>query len=283
VIHDRRYKLVILVGVAILISVAFLFVSPIRQDPQYHNFADQRTVLGVPNFWNVISNLPFAVCGLLGLFFLASREATQSFEFGSERWAYVLFFAALVLTCVGSSYYHLHPDNDTLVWDRLPMSIGFMAILAAVIAERVDISLGTRSLGPLLVLGISSVLFWHWTELRGAGDLRFYAVVQFFPMLAIPAMVLFFSSRYTGGKYLLILAGFYAAAKVLEFFDAPIFSVGHLLSGHTLKHLSSAAGTFWVLVMLQKRKLTQSMNLDSVGIPHAKTRGIGMTAPQKTP
>ena len=118
---------------------------------------------------------------------------------------------------------------------------------------------------------------------RGAGDLRFYAVVQFFPMLAIPAMVLFFSSRYTGGKYLLILAGFYAAAKVLEFFDAPIFSVGRLLSGHTLKHLSSAAGTFWVLVMLQKRKLTQSMNLDSVGIPHAKTRGIGMTAPQKTP
>lgn len=282
VIHDRRYKLVILVGVAILISVAFLFVSPIRQDPQYHHFADQRTLLGVPNFWNVISNLPFAVCGFMGLFLLVSQTATQSFEFAYERWTYILFFSALVLTCAGSSYYHLHPDNDTLVWDRLPMSIGFMAILAAVMAERVEISLGTRSLVPLILLGISSVLFWHWTESHGAGDLRFYAVVQFFPMLAIPAMVLFFSSRYTGGKYLLILAGFYAAAKVLEFFDAPIFSVGHLLSGHTLKHLSSAAGTYWVLVMLQKRKSIQSRSLDPVGIPQGETQEIGMIKQQKT-
>lgn len=254
-IQDRRYKVAILTGFAVVIAIAFFFVRPIAQNPQYHNFADRRTILGIPNFWDVVSNVPFAVCGIMGLAFLSSESGARAFGFRSEAWLYALFFAALVLTFAGSSYYHLNPDNDTLVWDRIPMSIGFMAILAAVIAERVDLKMGIRLLIPLLVLGIASVLFWHWTETKGAGDLRFYAVVQFFPMLAIPFMVLFFSSRYTGGKYLLILAGFYGAAKVLEYFDHEIFSAGHLWSGHTLKHLTSAAGTYWVLVMLRRRNL----------------------------
>lgn len=254
-IRNRKQKFAILLGFAVVIAIAFCFVPPIAQNPQYHNFADRRTILGVPNFWDVVSNAPFAVCGIIGLVFLSTRNAEQAFEFPSECWAYMFFFAALVLTCAGSSYYHLNPNNVTLVWDRIPMSIGFMAILAAVIAERVDLKTGAWLLIPLVALGIASVLFWHWTEIRGAGDLRFYAVVQFFPMLAIPFMVLFFSSRYTGGNYLLILAGFYGTAKVFEYFDHAIFSAGHLWSGHTLKHLASAAGTFWVLVMLRRRNI----------------------------
>ena len=254
-IEDPRRKLAILIGFAVLIGIAFPLVPPIPQSLQYHNFADHRTILGVPNFWNVVSNLPFAICGIIGLAFLSTAQGKQSCEFRSERWAYVFFFAALIPTFVGSSYYHLNPNNSTLVWDRLPMSIGFMAILAAVIAERVDTKIGTRLLIPLVVLGIASVLFWHWTETGGAGDLRFYAVVQFFPMLAIPFMVLFFSSRYSRGKYLLILAGFYAAAKVFEFYDQAIFSASHVLSGHTLKHFGSAAGTYWVVIMLRRRSV----------------------------
>jgi len=254
-IVDTRRKLGILTGVVLLTGIAFVFVPPIDLKPEYHNFADRRTFFGVPNFWDVASNLPFAVCGILGIVFLSSERGARSFEFRSERWPYLFFFAAMALTFAGSSYYHLHPDNETLVWDRLPMSIGFMAILAAVIAERVDVNIGTGLLLPLVIVGVGSVLFWHWTAMHGAGDVRLYAVVQFFPTLAVPFMVLFFSSRYTGGKYLLILAGFYAAAKAFEFFDHAIFSAGHILSGHTLKHLTSAAGTFYVLAMLRRRSL----------------------------
>src|SRR5579872_3801981 len=212
-IRGIRTKLPILVGIALVIGVAFLFVPPIAQNPHYHDFADTRLIWGIPNFWDVVSNLPFAVVGIMGLIFVSDERAYGTFEFGAERWSYLLFFASLVLTFAGSSYYHLHPDNETLVWDRLPMSIGFMSILAAVLTETVDVKLGKRLLLPLIALGIASVLVWRETELRGAGDLRFYVVVQFFPMIAIPLMVLFFSNRYTYSSYLLILAAFYALAK----------------------------------------------------------------------
>jgi hypothetical protein len=49
-------------------SLAILpLLPPIPQDPSYHQFADQRTLLGIPNFWNVVSNLPFVLVGAIGL------------------------------------------------------------------------------------------------------------------------------------------------------------------------------------------------------------------------
>ena len=252
-LDDPRRRLALLAGAALLIAAAFRFVPPIPQDPGYHNFADTRTILGIPNFWNVVSNLPFAIAGFAGLLFLAGQHAARSFESRSERWAYLVFFASLILTAMGSSYYHLYPGNDTLVWDRIPISMGVMALFAAVIAERIEASAGIWLLVPLVALGVGSVLLWHWTEMRGAGDLRLYAVVQFFPTLAIPFMVLFFPSRYSHGSYMLILVGFYAMAKALEYFDRAVFSAGGIVSGHTLKHIAAAVGTFWILQMLRVR------------------------------
>ena len=31
-----------------------LLLPPMTQDESYHQFADQRTILGIPNFWNVV-------------------------------------------------------------------------------------------------------------------------------------------------------------------------------------------------------------------------------------
>lgn len=38
------------------------------------------------------------------------------------------------------------------------MSVAFMSLVAAVLADRIDIKLGTRLLLPLLVAGVASVL-----------------------------------------------------------------------------------------------------------------------------
>ena len=114
---------------------------------------------------------------------------------------------------------------------------------------------GSRCLAPLLALGIASIVYWHVTEARGAGDLRFYGLVQFYPMAAIPLMVALFPPRYSRTADLLVLLGCYVFAKTFELLDASLFEfLGHTVSGHTLKHLAAAAGIGWLLRMLRKRR-----------------------------
>jgi hypothetical protein len=162
--------------------VVVVLLAPRTPQPlSYHHFADQRPWLGIANFSDVASNLPFAIFGIWGLWFLlrlTPQETACRFADVRERWFYVLVFLGFLLTAAGSSYYHLAPDNDRLVWDRLPMTIVFMSLVAAVIAERTSVRVGRWLWPVLLAIGILSVLQWHWSEMRGAGHLRFYAAVQ---------------------------------------------------------------------------------------------------------
>ena len=89
------------------------------------------------------------------------------------------------VTSLGSTWFHLGPNNDSLVWDRLPMTIGFMGLLAALVSERIDPGLGLKLLGPLVAVGIWSVWAWISSEHAGEGDLRPYLLVQLYPVAAI--------------------------------------------------------------------------------------------------
>jgi len=220
--------------VFMLASLLGLFLlPPIVQNQNYHDFADQRTLFGIPNFWNVVSNIPFIGIGAVGLWQFGRSQAT------------LLLFLGIFLTGFGSGYYHLDPNDQTLFWDRLPMAIGFMAILAIVIEERVDRRAGAILLWPLTAIGVFSLLLWRWT-----GDLRLYAWVQFFPCLAL----LLFAPRFSGTIYWLIAAMLYALAKLFEFYDNAIYSASTVLSGHTLKHFAAAAACGALLRYFQKRQ-----------------------------
>lgn len=233
---------------------AAAFLAP-RADlpPSYHHFADQRGFLGIPNFGDVASNVAFLVAGLWGLVFLTGESSNEKFVHANERWPYFMVFLGLMLTAFGSAYYHLAPDDARLVWDRLPMTIVFMPLVAAVIAERANFKLGLWLLPVLTAIGMGSVIQWHSTVQHGAGDLRFYAAVQVYAMLVLVAALLL-PSRYTRNADLVWVFAFYLIAKVAETADRQIFSLGHLVSGHTIKHLSAGAAGFWILRMLQERK-----------------------------
>jgi hypothetical protein len=213
--------------------------------------------LGIPHCLNVISNLPFALVGLIGLTGLmslaGSRIGPVSLIDRRERWSYLVFFVGVGLTSVGSAYYHLAPGNERLVWDRLPMTLAFMSLFAAIISERVDVGLGLRTLTPLLILGAASVYYWRVTEMHGAGDLRVYGLVQFYPLLAIPLLLWAFQSRYTGAGYLGAALSFYVVAKIFELLDGVIYSQLVLMSGHTLKHLAAALAAYLILLGLKRR------------------------------
>jgi hypothetical protein len=252
----RNARVAVLVGVTTAAAAAACVGAPIPQDAAYHRFADTRTLWGVANGWAVLSNLPFVLVGLWGLHQVLAAPIGRCAPFieSRERRPYALFFAAVALTGAGSAYYHWAPDNARLVWDRLPMAVGFMALLAAIVAERVSVTAGIGLLPALLLVGVGSVVYWYAGELRGAGDLRPYALVQFTPAALIPLMLWLFPARYTHGGYLVGVIAVYGAAKLFEALDGPIYSVGHLLSGHTLKHLTAALAALWLLRGLRARR-----------------------------
>jgi hypothetical protein len=241
------------VTLALAVGIAASLVPRTDLPPSYHDFADQRSWLGIPNFGDVVSNLIFLLAGLCGLAFLFSKSSVDRFIDVRERWFYLAVFLGLLLTAFGSLYYHLAPDNNRLVLDRVPMIIVFMPLVAALIAERVNLKLGLWLLPVLTAIGIGSVLQWHWTVRQGAGDVRFYAAVQLYALLALVAALLL-PARYTRGSDLLIVAGLYVLAKICETADKQILSLGHFVSGHTLKHLAAGAAGLWILRMLQKRQ-----------------------------
>ena len=181
------------------------------------------------------------------------RAGGRPFLNSVERWPYLILSVGVALTCFGSAYYHLAPNNSSLVWDRLPMTLGFMSLLSAMLMERINLRAGSLALAPLLLLGIASVAYWYVSELHGAGDLRLYLMVQFYTLALILLLLWLFPARYTRGGDVVMAMEFYVLAKILEMTDKQIFNFGHIISGHTLKHLAAALGVYWIFRMLNRR------------------------------
>jgi hypothetical protein len=231
------------------VTIVELINAPLPQDPTYHLFADRRTLLHIANFWNVTSNLPFLIVGLLGI-----AETTRH-RADPLRIVWFVFFAGIFLTGFGSGYYHLTPDNASLAWDRLLMTVGFMSFVAIIIGEYLSLAWARRMLLPLLVIGTGSVFYWSHTETLGAGDLRPYAVVQFLPMILTPAIILTARKRSDLGRYIGWMIACYAIAKLFEYYDHQVFAAGELLSGHSIKHVLAALGASSLLLGMYRRRV----------------------------
>lgn len=254
-------------GVAVLVTA---LLPRIPQPQGYHGFADERTLLGIPYALNVLSNVPFLVVGVIGLWWMWRSSSYRSktglggaptslrFRDPRERVPAAALFAGLVTTALGSAWYHLEPNNHTLVYDRLGMIPGFMAVLPLALAERVSAKWGARLTAPLVALGVASVVLWDWSERAGAGDLRFYGFLQGYAFLATAGVLLLTTPRYDRQMDWVYSIGCYGLAKVFELFDGAFYAAtGHAVSGHSLKHVAAAVGGWFVLRMMQKRKIVE--------------------------
>jgi hypothetical protein len=251
-------KVVILALVTAVIIVASVLVNPVPQDQQYHQFADQRNYFDIPNTLNVTTNLFFALIGFAGLYFLCIRRSLIVVD--SIFAVYITFFAALAAVAPGSAYYHWMPDNQSLVWDRLPMTLAFMSFFTIILAERLSLKFARIIFLPLIIVGVLSIVYWHRSELAGNGDLRPYGLVQFLPMLLIPMILLMFEEKFTRVRAIWWFLGWYLVAKIFEILDEQVFESLALISGHSLKHLGAGIGCFIYLRYLQTRSLIGSEN-----------------------
>jgi hypothetical protein len=254
---SREARIGILWAAVAVIAIAAWLVPPFAQPEAYHQFADRRAMFGIANALDVASNLAFLVVGAMGLVFVVrGRQASghDAFLDSAERWAWGVAFAGTALTCCGSGFYHLAPDSPRLAWDRLPMAIGFMGIVAAVVSERISAAAGRWLLVPLVAIGMWSVWYWRWSAAHGVENLNPYGAVQFGSMVIILLVLVLFPPRYTRGSDFVVAVLLYGLAKVGEHFDEQIFALtGEIVSGHTLKHLLAAAAIGWLLRMLAKR------------------------------
>jgi hypothetical protein len=243
----------LLVGMTLLALALALFLPAMPQPLAYHDFADKREAYGIENFLDVTSNLAFTLAGLAGLVAVLRRRTC--FEQPAERWPYLVFAVGVLLTGAGSCYYHLEPNNETLFWDRLPMTISFMSLIAAQIVDRVDVRAGLVALVPMLLVGVLTAVYWIVTERQGRGNVMPYGVLQAWAVLVLLKLVVFHPSRYTHGHLIYAVFAGYALAKVFEHFDREIFELTGVVSGHTLKHVAAGVAGLPVVWMLWKREL----------------------------
>jgi hypothetical protein len=228
-----RWSIVAAVCVAAVVIV--WFIAPIPQSQAYHHFADHRTIAGIPHGFDVLSNLAFLLSGAVGLIFVLRAGLVLD---GGTRWAFATLFFGLILTSFGSGYYHLAPNNQSLVFDRLPMIVAMSGCVGAVIADRFG-GRGVWAVFALLALGFWTVFQWNASEQAGHGDLRWYALYQGLVILVGALLLLLFSSRNGATKVFVIAVAGNVMAKFFELLDKPIFALGGIISGHTLKHLSA--------------------------------------------
>jgi hypothetical protein len=229
---------------ALPLAMLLLGVEPLAQDDRYHALADTRTLLGIPNFANVVSNAAFLLVGAFGLRLCLAGSG------GGASASWTVFFLGAAAVAAGSAYYHWAPGDATLAWDRLPMTVVFMALFSALVSEHLRPALERVLLPAALVVGAASVAWWRYAD-----DLRFYGWVQFTPLAIILFLLLAYRPRYTHRAYLGCGLLAYAAAKVAEAGDGAIFEwTADAVSGHTLKHLLAALALFAVYLMLRKRR-----------------------------
>ena len=237
----------------LLLSVlAMLLHGPIVQFDHYHEFADTRVWLGVADPGDVLSNLAFALAGVYGLRVMLRLPGGASVP---STIPYVGFFAAMLLTAVGSTWYHLAPGDARLVWDRLPIALACAALLVAVWAE--TLSCSARSVMPVLLAALAaaalSVAWWVWTNGQGGGDLRPYLLLQVAPLVLIPIWQAGAARPVSERKVFGVAILLYVLAKLCELADGRILHVLGFVSGHTLKHLLAGVAAAVVAAMLQVR------------------------------
>jgi predicted membrane channel-forming protein YqfA (hemolysin III family) len=229
-----------------------LWYGPVSQPTHYNEFADQSVLFGIPHAGDVLSNVGFALVATWG--WIRLRPKGDRASLGRGWCGYRLFLIGLFLTAVGSAFYHLAPDNERLVWDRLPISLACAGLLAAVRAEtRIDTRVSWYA-AVIIVLAILSVGWWHYTDSpQRPGDLRPYLFLQTAPLVLVPLWQWIYRAPRRDRVWFGVAVLLYVLAKLAEIWDHELLATLGWISGHTLKHLLATAAAGVLIGRLSQR------------------------------
>ena len=223
-------------------ALAMLAFGPIQQPAGYHDFADRRPLAGIPNAADVLSNVGFAIVGAWGMWRLRGRRSPFRF-----------MLVALVLTAIGSGYYHWMPNDARLFWDRVPITLTAAGLLAGYYAETHERERAVALTAVLAAAGVASVMWWSMTRHTGIGDLRPYLLMQGAPLVLVPLWQREARSPRRARLAFAFAALLYVAAKGAEAGDRAIFDALGVVGGHTLKHLLATVASAIVVADVTRR------------------------------
>lgn len=259
-ILNRYYRGVVLIAVFVVTAIALYFLDPIAQDLAYHRFSDDRVFFGIAHFMDVVSNIPFLIIGFMGI--RLGRKAYRKQPMVFFLMTFVVF-VGVMFTGIGSAFYHYEPNNFALIFDRLPMTLVFTAFFSTIIYDYVDRRVGAWAFYTLLTTGVYSIIYWYYTEITGNGDLRLYAFIQFFPVIAVPLILVFYKNSLLYTKQLIYVFIAYTIAKLFEHYDTHVFEFLGFISGHTIKHLASAVAIYFIYTIYRGRLSRDNLILSS--------------------
>ena len=246
-----KSPIALLALITVLALIAVFSLPSILQDLSYHLFSDNKVLFAIPHAFDVLSNVAFVVVGIIGLISLLPRTYRQ---LSVSYWLGISFWLSIVSVAFGSAWYHLDPNNDTLVWDRLPMALGFMSLFLMIFRDSTGLKWVDIAAIPMQILALMTVVYWAWTEQSGVGDLRPYVIVQYLPILLIPLLLWFYPNRKWPARQMFMVLACYGVAKVLEALDVQIYIWSSAwVSGHTLKHLAAALACALLIPVIRQR------------------------------
>ena len=247
---EQKIPIRILIATTALLVLVSLWYGRIEQPQSYHQFGDTRTLLGIPNAFDVLSNLTILAPGLLGLALVYDRRKSEyRYHHRFEPMILATLFGGMVITAFGSMWFHLEPSDATLVWDRLAMTIIMTGYCSLVVSDRFSPSVAQRMHFPLLIFGLLTVLFWYFN-----GDLRPYFLFKFQAPILVVILLFWGEESYDRAGDYLVSMFFFLVASILEYGDIIVFDALGILSGHTLKHFTAGIGFYWIMRMISRRQ-----------------------------
>lgn len=247
---EQKIPIRIFIATTALLVLASLWYGRIEQPQSYHQFGDTRTLLGIPNAFDVLSNLTILAPGLLGLTLMYQRgNSDYRHHHQFEPVILSTLFAGMVITAFGSMWFHLEPSDATLVWDRLAMTIIMTGYCSLIVSDRFSPSVAQRMHFPLLIFGLITVLFWYFN-----GDLRPYFLFKFQAPILVVILLLWGEESYDRAGDYLVSMFFLLVASILEIGDIFVYETLGLIGGHALKHISAGIGFYWIMRMIGRRQ-----------------------------
>ncbi|MDP6869295.1 MAG: hypothetical protein QGI21_00785 [Candidatus Poseidoniaceae archaeon] len=234
----------------LIIAIAY---GKIEQDQSYHAFADNRTLLGIQNGLDVISNLAILYPGLLGLMLHNERKDDFEYRDGIESLIHYHLFGGMLVTFVGSVLYHLDPTDTTLILDRFGMAIVIACYCSLLISDFISVDLAKKMHTPIIIIGISTILYWAIID-----DLRAYFIFKHQPLILIMILLIYGKNSYDKSQYYLWSISFIMLATLVENLDVEIYKSLGIISGHTLKHIFAGIALWWIYKMIDTRKVVNS-------------------------
>jgi hypothetical protein len=251
----------LLIILAFLAVITLLVVIPYFLFPSSlftrHSYTDQRSLCGLNNAFNVLSNLVLiaAGCYWLNWIFRTKNISLKCRKGLYETRLYATFFAAVILAGIQSAWYHLFQSQLGLLGTYLLSNIVMLSLLSAIIAERVNLRIGLHSCIPFIFISMLISFYWYIYQTDNQLSHLWYFLTYLIPSLSIMTIIVA-RPKYGGIKHITFAFCNTFIALGVSCLDEAIYTLTrHMISGQSLHNIYLGIAAIYIGCYLEQRSI----------------------------